>query len=341
MNKLLKIIFLSFKYGPKYFFLFWRREFKSRLKYYKTHEVRKSYGNEMPDKTFYITSINEVWCGLFAIIVHQLEHILYAVERGYIPIIDLQNCYNQYLGEKEFFKENSWEYFFEQPMGYGLRDIKKAKNVIIGINSGHPNKWNKTIPFLSYRECHNADTIAYYKEKFAKYIIFNSKTMSFLTEKHNEMFKDKGRILGIHCRGTDFTALKPSGHAIQPKPDEVIEKAEQVMNEYRCDHLYLATEDADIYDLFEAHFGSRLILDKATRRWRVCDLKGKSNSKVLASDDSAGKYKGGIDYLSQIYLLSKCNCFVSGATLGSLGVMLMTDKFEYQYIWNLGYYKQH
>jgi hypothetical protein len=34
--------------------------------------------------------------------------------------------------------------------------------------------------------------------------------------------KNKGKILGVKTRGTDFTALKPAGHPIQPNINDVI-----------------------------------------------------------------------------------------------------------------------
>ncbi|MDR2937573.1 MAG: hypothetical protein LBU92_01365, partial [Prevotellaceae bacterium] len=120
---------------------------------------------------------------------------------------------------------------------------------------------------------------------------------------------------------------------------EVIKKAEEVMRQYRCSYLYLATEDASIYSIFVEHFGSKLILDDAAK-WQVADLqKGKSNANRTALASKEEKYKSGLEYLSQIYLLSRCTCFIAGNTRGSLGAMLMSNKFEYLYIYNLGVYK--
>lgn len=312
-----------------------RKEIKNRISYYKSHEIRKHYGKDMPDKTFYITGFDEGWAGLFAILSHQLVHIAYAVERGYIPVVDLQNYYSQYLGDNELFKENAWEYFFEQPMGYGLNDIKKASNVIKSVQNVNPPEAHC---FAVDKVFNDINKIAYYKDIFTKYIRFNSVTEDFLTKKYNELLKDKGRVLGVHCRGTDYAALKPSGHHIQPSSDEVIKKTREVMQEYSCPHIYLATEDKDIYDLFTKHFEKELILDNASR-WSIADLpKGRSNSKRLSYTDKTGKTQSAMEYLSQMYLLSRCNCLVCGATAGTVGVLLMNDKYDYTYIYDLGYY---
>ena len=46
----------------------------------------------------------------------------------------------------------------------------------------------------------------------------------------------------------------------------------------------------------------------------------------------------GKDYLTQIVLLSMCNSFIAARTSGSVGVMLMAEKFEHTYFFNLGRY---
>ena len=95
--------------------------------------IKISYGYDFPEKTFYLININEGWCGLFAILAHQITHIAFAVDNEMIPVVDLQNNPSQYLESCRLFKENAWEYFFEQPCGYSLSDIKKAKNIVINI----------------------------------------------------------------------------------------------------------------------------------------------------------------------------------------------------------------
>ena len=62
----------------------------SRRIYSDAGEVRKSYGQLHKDKTFYVIGVDEGWCGKFAIIVHQLTHIAYAVENGLLPVVDLK-----------------------------------------------------------------------------------------------------------------------------------------------------------------------------------------------------------------------------------------------------------
>ena len=76
-------------------------------------------------KTFYIIGNYIRQDGLFAMYKHIISHVLYAQESGFIPIVDLQHYPNQYFKDGKAFKENTWEYYFEQPAGYSLKDIKQ------------------------------------------------------------------------------------------------------------------------------------------------------------------------------------------------------------------------
>jgi len=81
------------------------------MNFYKKNEVIRTNGKDHADKVFYVIGFDEGWCGLYAIVMHQLTHIAYALDNGYIPVIDLCNFKNIYLQDYLLGKENSWEYF--------------------------------------------------------------------------------------------------------------------------------------------------------------------------------------------------------------------------------------
>ena len=98
---------------------------------WKWRERRVSYGKENPDKTFYVIRRASCKVGLFSHVMTNMGLVKYALDRGYIPVIDMQNTKNTYLEPDQVGKVNAWEFYFEQPCGYSLRDIKKSKNVIL------------------------------------------------------------------------------------------------------------------------------------------------------------------------------------------------------------------
>jgi hypothetical protein len=105
---------------------------------------------------------------------------------------------------------------------------------------------------------------------------------------------------------------------------------------WNCNYIYLATEDADIYLAFEKEFSSQLIIDESYRWTQKELLDGKSNSDLFSS--TKDKKDEGIEYLTQIFLLSRCVSFVGGNTRGTLAALLMTEGFENYFVFDLGLY---
>jgi hypothetical protein len=300
----------------------------------KTIEKTKSYGKEYPNKTFYVIGVDEGWCGLFAIVTHQLTHIAYARERGYIPVIDLKNYHSQYLSFQDRFLYNSWEFFFEQPCNYNLQDIENASHVIHSISYFDPPDNQYVMPYEAI--VFDFKKMQYWANLFKKYIRINSEVMNVIEERIKKTFNDKTRILGVLLRGTDYLTLKPTKHPIQPELKDAVVKVKECLLQWKCNYIYVATEDADIYSSFENEFGDILIRDDSFR-WTQKDLSGgKSNSNLFSS--TINKKAEGIKYLTQICLLSKCTSFVGGNTRGTLGVLLMTEGFENQFVFDLGLY---
>ena len=66
--------------------------------------------------TYYIVRRRLETTGLFARYKIIGEHIRYALSKGWLPVVDMQNYANPYLPPEKLGKENSWEYFFEQPL---------------------------------------------------------------------------------------------------------------------------------------------------------------------------------------------------------------------------------
>jgi len=304
-----------------------RRRQKNKLK-----EMQTSYGNENPDKTFYITGVVDQRGGLFWMLLFNLNRIAYALEKGWIPVVDWQYQPNQYLENTRLHKENAWEYYFEQPCNYDLFSIKHSKNIIQGNG---PLSVDRLI--LDYHAETNDEYFPYIKKLFKQYIRFNSSTRNYVENEYKAVIKDKNNVLGVLCRGTDYALLKPERHPVQPEPEKVIKKAKEVMAAKHLDYVYLATEDQDIYELFQKEFGDNLLTNKQDR-YTKRELAKDQYLYQIKHDRENDKFLLGLEYLSSMYLLSKCHSFIGGRTRGAIGVLLMTDGFAYQYIWNLSIY---
>jgi hypothetical protein len=294
-----------------------------------------SYGKENRDKKFYVIGRDLKREGLFSIVGVNLGHIIFAIRHNFIPVIDMQNYQNIYLKEGALSKENSWEYYFEQPMGYGLEDIKNSRHIHLARSFRSPD-YNSSIRQEILND-ENRKVFLYLKEQFKKYIIFNKAALDYFSKKYKEIIGDKKNVLGVLCRGTDYVRSKPHGIPVQPDPSEVIQKAREILRTYQCSHIYLATEDQDAYELFRSNFGD-ILLTNDQYRYSPGDVK---DGQWLADVKSArvnNNYHLGFEYLSSLNILSKCRYFIGGLNSGTLGVLLMSRGFEYHHVWNLGKY---
>lgn len=294
---------------------------------WKWRERRVSYGEENPDKCFYVIRRATCKVGLFSHVMTNLGRIEYALNQGYIPVVDMQNNGNTYLEEGQVGQVNAWEFFFKQPCGYGLQEIGRSKNVILGDGI-----ITDQTEYPSEKMLDNRDEFQRWNALSQKYLKVNEIIVDEAKQLFREMFHGE-RVLGILCRGTDYVKMKPHGHAVQPTPKQMIEQADRIIEEYHCRWVYLATEDEEYYQVFANYYNDRLKVTKAMR----CNTDGNINDVSYEREDD--RYLKGKEYLINILLLSKCNCFLAGAVNGTLGAMLLSEGFEYTKIFNLGVYE--
>ncbi|MCL1972081.1 MAG: hypothetical protein FWG57_03725 [Endomicrobia bacterium] len=288
-----------------------------------------SFGEEYPDKTFYVIreKVGTI-DGLGTIMCNVSEHIAYAKEKGYIPVIE----------DKKI--DNSWEIkysqYFEQPEGYGTKDISKAKNVILSKRMT-PSREFSLLPDICIAQ--NKERLEYFRGIFKRYIHFNKETENYLNADFNRIVSGKKNILGCLVRGTDYTINKPSGHHIQPEIEDAADKADKVMQSYNCSFIYLATESEKVYELFKRRFNSKLLVN-GQKRYSAGDT-GKKFRFIseISSRRVNDRYLTNLEYMSSINILSKCDCFVGGLTNGTAGAYLMSCGFKYDYVFDLGVYQ--
>lgn len=293
---------------------------------YKWREHRVSYGEENPDKTFYVVRRAPSKVGLFSYVATCMGYIKYAVDQGYIPVIDMQNCENTYLESGQIGKCNAWEFYFEQPCGYTLADIAHSKNIILG--NGLLPKEYPGIPMVR-----DESNYAMWREYSRKYLKINQTMREIINQTYSELLQQE-RTVGVLCRGTDYTNSRPPQHPIQPELGDVIAKTEEFLNHHHCEYVYLATEDENVYRHFQEAFGNQL---KVTAAKRYADV-GSENINDIAFERENDYYLKGVEYLVNIGVLAKCDCLVAGCVGGLYGTLLLTEGYEEAYLYWLGCY---
>jgi len=292
------------------------------------------------NKKFYIVGVTYKIEGLFAIVNSVINHCINAQKNNYIPIVDMQHYQNQYFKDNKVFKDNVWEYFFEQPSNYNLNNIPNDSSIIIGKNSFYINLddaiTNKEIPESNLTTIEKQ--IIEKKEEHKKYIKFNAETQQYLDENFSKIIGSGNDVLGVLCRGTDYLKKKPIGEQIQPNPNTTLAKTKEVLKKYpEIKRIYLATEDNDIYQMFKKEFGNILIENTQYKySYRGIENDFLSNIKV---DRQNHNYTLAKEYILSIHFLSKCKYFIGGRTTGTKWAWILSDNnWKYFYIWNLGTY---
>lgn len=288
------------------------------------------------DFVYYIISCSEYYCGLFSLFLYILTNVVYADENGYLPIVDLQHGYNQYFKDGCMFKENPWEYYFEQPANVSLDNVD-FKNCKLKYNIGFTYRQTK----IAFEEKNNFSSLVDVRvkdKKFFNRIKFNKETQIYLDNSYNDIFANESEVLGVLCRGTDFSSTQPYSHSIQPTPELVIKKVKELYSRYKYKKIWLATEDLGIYQKFKKEFGEILLpnpqylYSSDTKESWLADIKVKRENH---------SYLLGKEYLRSIYLLSKCKYLILGLTSGATGLYILSNGFssqEFVCLFNLGCY---
>ena len=291
-------------------------------------------------KKFYIVARTCNITGLGAIWISYLSHILYAIDNGFIPIIDLKHYKNQYFRDGRVYKDNTWEYFFEQPCGYSLDDIEPNSEVVISNNVlfNQNRKDNITVNITPVSGVTiNDKHLMELKSRYQSFFKLSPTAKQFVEETYNKVIGNDPNVLGVLCRGTDYISRRSFGEPIQPSPSQVIGKVHEFLKKHpEITKIYLATEDNSIYETFKKEFGERLV-DNNQYRFSYSD-KEKPFLSDIKTERPNHNYQLALEYLSSLYILSKSKYFVGGRCAGSLIAWIIQNSWQDLYIWKLGYY---
>ena len=318
-----------FEFCKQFWSIFRHRQF------YFEDSVKKLSNNKLNiQKTLYIIRRTPPASGLFSNFHLVLSHLIYATKNNFDFYIDYENYSNFYL-EKElvYGQSNSWNYYFTQPLN-NLVDIKKKYDkVIFSSESKMGNIYSNfgIINSQSLEVLKNHEQLEIYKEVFNKYIFFNKETVNHLENLKKSVFKNKENILGISIRGTDYVKNRYPGHYIPPTIDQMCSKVDEFIKTYKPDLLFVSTEDIEYLDHLSNKYGKNIIFLEKDRYL--------ANDIPMYKIQKNKKFKNGLDYLSEIWLLSKCNYIIGSPNGGfNAAFIIKNESFKDSYIFDLGKY---
>ena len=269
--------------------------------------------------------------GLISLYIDVIDKMSKALERGYKPVVDLENYRTVYSGGELNGNKNVWEWYFVQPFGNSLSEAYQSGYIL-----SHMADRTTLIKALlnsdeavlrSYCEAaRNIKICQRAKDEMQKYL-------------DNEDFNGGKNVLGVFCRGSDYTQYKPIRHPVQPTLGELIKRASEKMEAWGCDRIFLTTEEKESVDAFKAAFPGRVItVDQQL-------VENYSVDKGYLIEDfktrmGADHYQSGLGYLASVVMLSRCDCFLGAVAGGSIGALIMNDlHYREREIINLGVYK--
>lgn len=225
--------------------------------------------------------------------------------------------------------ENIWEQFFVQPYSYLAVEACESMEV----------ECDNAYVFPNWDEVFSEKRVKLWGKIYQKYVIFNQRTQDYIDSEVRNVLK-KQRVLGVLLRGTDYIACKPKGHPVQPDLNDVIKMIQEKIEKLKCDKVYLATEDSKIQKELEKEFPGKILINKRVYYDKVYKHDKCEWIRDVHFDREHDNYLKGLEYLSSLTILSRCNALIAGNCGGTqMAVFLNDNKYEEKYIFDLGLYE--
>ena len=108
------------------------------------------------------------------------------------------------------------------------------------------------------------------------------------------------------------------------------------LQEWQCNKIFLSTEDKNIVQTFKNVFKDLCVtIDRQYVNYNPQEERYVTISRINREND---RFLQGKEYLTEMLLLLTCNSLILTRCAGSICVIMMADKFEHTYTFNLGKY---
>ena len=283
-------------------------------------EHHKRFGKLNQDVKFYVMRSSGTFIGILSYYLGALDTLCMCERENLVLIVDFLNYKTQNSVDFPINGTcNAWEYYFEQPCKYTLDEVYQSRNVVLSGWKITPPHEQKITEEEMYQAMQKIPVKKYIRDIADKKI---------KTEGINNM-------IGVLVRGTDYVRLKPNGHSIPPTPQQAAEKLDEFLEKYGKSRVFLATEDAGIYDYFVRRYGDMIYTSDNC----VNLLSDYSGDYIEKEIGSMNKYKFGLDYIVKMICLSECKCLISSRTAGSMFARLLNHgRYTEYYLFDLGVY---
>ena len=301
------------------------------------------FGEKYPDQTFAIIQCGDESgsAGLLGVFCTFIREISNALKQGQIPVVDMQNFYNIYHENyQQIGRVNTWELFFQQPyFQYHIEDAKSASKVTYADKSWKAKGQEDRI---AEKVIHNMELRKEYHAVYKKYMQLSyqvAEEYQKVREKIFLPFREAGeKILGVSIRGTDYSALKPYLHQIQPAIEQVVDKIREAVREWGISKIYVNSDEEKSVQYIKDTFPGKVF----SMDYQRFDSYKENPNGLLGTvrfDRENDSYRRGADYLISTLMLADCDCFIGSVNGCCVATLIMTEGFEHEYIFDhLGVY---
>lgn len=327
--------------------LAWKRAALTLELFVKGREAHASYGEKNPDKIFYVIrpyyylQPNELIFRNIANLLTQyyytLQKLSYAVENGYIPVVDWEN-YGRMPHSEDYpvnGTENSWEYYWEQPSEYTLEEVYQSKNVILSTQNigqyGYIPSAAMRPPFMQY-----AQQLAEQCPRYADLVPLNETTAKYVQKLYEQLFPENEKVLGVVVRGASYgqTGTPLHSHPKQAKINELIKAVRNYCQEWGIGYVYFMNEMQELVDVMREEFGDHLIVLPRLRDHLTRPADGITLNPMYASGQ---RYQTNLDYLTEVALLSRCDSLVGSMSSGMrTAIIWNAERYEHVVVFEKG-----
>jgi hypothetical protein len=325
--------------------LIYKKNLKAKTFYYELLKLllnmrfdSKSLIQKKKSNSVHILKRTPLGAGLFSNYMLILEHLfLYPDNEYFVDWKNFKTFYNEknsILGTK-----NAFEYYWQQPIESNLKHIYKKRNYYITNDRSDYGKFN----FNELNTMLDSDNLKRL-HKCALKIPLNKHTDNHIKDTFKNLLKGMNTI-GVSHRSTDYTNLQQVGHYVQPTINDLILEVRKFYKLEQFEQIFISSDDYLAIEEFKQNIGLDVPVVSSKRSLVNSNFYGRkyNKNKDLITETSAERendlYLFGLEYLTDVYLLSKCEYFIGGFTSGSAAVLVLNnDKFKFKYLFNLGRY---
>lgn len=318
----------------------------------ESYPYAQFYSKKKSDTKYCVVRYTMPTFGLMAAGIQYIFIYYELVERGYVPIIDIEYAYSYKQGK--IGENNIWDKCFEQPI--------EAKNAVkqpyvLATGWGFPYSHNPKV-CLAINGDENDHFLHVRKENYKKYYAeakrYTEPIWQMKKELCIELDEEIGnklnghRVLGVFLREKfskdvnivdDIEKKVFKNHPLLPGVNEIIEIIKKQLTTWEFDMIFLSTIYEESVRLFEEEFKNKIIYIK---RERMSIAKPSISSFDMNEEEAYGNYQTDLEYhenmakayLKEIVALSRCNYLVGGASSGMAAALVMNGG-EYEDIYIL------